>query len=123
VPQAFVRDLIGRAAGAVPAEHLEIMVADGLAMPARVWQAVGRGLLEAVPPVETGTIEAPVLLLWGARDELCTRRDQDALLAAMPRGRLVVVEDAGHLVHWERPQRVADEIAAFAAGLAPAAGG
>jgi pimeloyl-ACP methyl ester carboxylesterase len=118
VPPAFVRDLISRVViGPVPRDHLEAMVADGLAVPARVWQAVGRGLLEAVPPIETGTITAPALLLWGALDELCTRQDQDALLAAMPGARLVVLEDAGHLVHWEQPRRVAAEIAAFVARL------
>jgi len=46
-----------------------------------------------------------------------SRRDQDRLVSAVPGSRLVVYEGAGHVVHWEQPERVAADIAAFVARL------
>jgi non-heme chloroperoxidase len=97
----------------VPAEFMEAVIADSRKVPARVWQATLKGLLDAEAPTETGTITAPTLILWGDRDTLCTRRDQEALVAAISGARLVVFEGTGHAVHWEQPERVAAELAAF----------
>ena len=57
-------------------------------------------------------IEAPCLLLVGAEDRGWigpTRK----LAEQVPGARLVVLEDAGHLVHLERPADCADAIAAL----------
>jgi len=51
--------------------------------------------------------------VWGARDELLTREDQQALAAAIPASRLIVYQDTGHLVLWEQPERVACDLAAL----------
>jgi non-heme chloroperoxidase len=97
----------------VPAEFMEAVVAESRKVPARVWQATLKGLLDAEAPAETGTITAPTLILWGDRDSLCTRRDQEALVAAISGARLVALQGTGHAVHWEQPERVAAELAAF----------
>jgi len=97
----------------VPAEFMEAVIAESRKVPARVWQATLKGLLDAEAPTATGTITAPTLILWGDRDALCTRRDQEALVAAMSGARLVVFQGTGHAVHWEQPARVAAELAAF----------
>jgi pimeloyl-ACP methyl ester carboxylesterase len=56
---------------------------------------------------------APTLILWGDRDGLCSRGDQEALLAAIAGSRLVVYEGAGHGLHWEEPERFAADLVAF----------
>jgi rifampin ADP-ribosylating transferase len=56
--------------------------------------------------------------VWGARDQLLTREDEQALAAAIPGSRLIVYEDTGHLVLWEQPERVAVDLTAFAENLA-----
>jgi non-heme chloroperoxidase len=58
-------------------------------------------------------ISAPTLVIWGDQDAFCPRAQQDALLAAIPRARLLVHEGAGHAMHWEDPVRVAAELAGF----------
>ncbi len=63
---------------------------------------------------ELGKIKAPTLIVWGARDALCPRADQQALLAAIGGARLLVYERAGHGLHWEEPERFAADVAAFA---------
>ena len=71
----------------------------------------------AVPPTETGTITAPTLIIWGERDGLLSRDDEEALAAAIPGSQLVVYDDTGHLVLWEQPERVANDLTDFVTGL------
>jgi pimeloyl-ACP methyl ester carboxylesterase len=83
-----------------------------------VWRAVFEGLLEDECAGELGKIEAPTLIVWGARDAFGSRREQDALLRAIAGSRLVVYESAGHALHWEEPERFAPDLVAFARSLA-----
>ena len=97
----------------VPDWYTDDRVADGVRMPARVWKESLEGLTTAKPPTQTGTITAPTLIIWGARDELLPRDDQEALQAAIPGALLLVYEDTGHLVLWEQPERVAADLVDF----------
>lgn len=117
VDPEFVREfVVGTSSDRVPARFLDVMTAESMKVPARVWKGTLEGLLDAVPP-EAGAIEAPTLVIWGDRDELVPRTDQERLCAAVPRSRLVVYEGVGHAVHWEQPERVARDVAAFVSGL------
>lgn len=118
VDPAFVRDFVASTvSGPVPRCFLESMVGESLRMPAYVWKDTMNGLLEAMPPTETGTISAPTLIVWGDRDDFVARSDQERLAAAIPHSKLVVYEGVGHVVHWEAPERVAADIAAFVGRL------
>ena len=101
----------------VPDWYIEDRVADGVHIPAHVWRDVFAGLITAAPPTEIETISAPTLIIWGDRDDLLKREDQEALSAAIPGSRLVVYEGTGHLVLWEQPGRVAADLTAFVEGL------
>jgi non-heme chloroperoxidase len=96
---------------------LGTVVQEGLKVPARVWRAAFEGFLEDDFASELDKIEAPTLLVWGARDTLCPRHDQHVLLRAIPGARLVVYERAGHALHWEEPERFAADLVAFVNGL------
>lgn len=114
VDPEFVRGFVeATSSERVPAAFRESMVAESMKMPARAWRGVLEGLLEAPPPA-AGAIAAPTLLVWGDRDETVPLADQERLVEAIPRSRLVVYEGAGHLVHWEEPERIAADISAFA---------
>ena len=102
----------------VPPWYIDDRVQDGARMPAYVWRETLAALVSARPPTDTATITAPTLIVWGARDELLTRADQQALAAAIPASRLIVYQDTGHLVLWEQPERVASDLTAFVEGLA-----
>ena len=115
IDPTFVREFVqGTAGPSVPPDFLEAMIGESLKLPAHVWQSTVVGLLEAVPASETTTITAPTLILWGDRDAFLPRSDQEALAAAVPGSRLVVYEGAGHVLHWEEPERVATDVVAFA---------
>lgn len=97
----------------VPAWFLEDRVRDGLRVPARAWKGILNGLCEAPPPTESRTIHAPTLILWGAKDNLLPRGDQETLAARIPGAVLKVYPDVAHLVLWECPEQVAEDAAAF----------
>lgn len=101
----------------VPSWYVEARVDDGVRMPAHVWRKALTGLCAAVPPTETGTITASTLIMWGGRDELLSREDEEALAAVIPGSRLIVYDNTGHLVLWEQPERVASDLTEFVEGL------
>jgi pimeloyl-ACP methyl ester carboxylesterase len=86
---------------------------ENLKVLARVWSDAFEGLLAAEPPLETGRISAPTLIVWGARDALLPRADQEAMAAEIPGARLVVYPDVGHLPVIEEPERVAADLTAL----------
>ena len=109
----------------LPPAHLETLVAESCKVPARVWKATLKGMLEASVPIETGTITAPTLILWGDQDAFCTRGEQEALKAAIAGAELVTYQGTGHLVACEQPARTGADIAGFVRRLtaAEASGG
>jgi non-heme chloroperoxidase len=114
IDPGFVREFQeSTLAQSVPPVFFETIVRESLKLPARVWRAVLlEGLLETDFSGELGKIEAPTLIVWGDQDDL-TRSGQEVLAAAISGSRLVVYPGAGHAVHWEEPEPVADDIATF----------
>lgn len=118
IDPGFVREFqASTLAQPVPQAFLDTIVQESLKVPARVWRATFEGFLEDDCAGELGKLKAPSLILWGTRDAFCPRREQDALLTAIPGSRLVVYENAGHALHWEEPMRFAADLVAFAQSL------
>lgn len=112
---AFVREFQeSTLARPVDPRFLDGVVSESLEVPARVWQAVIDPVLRADHSAQLHRIRAPALILWGDRDEIATRADQDALVRQLPDARLVVHPGGGHAPHWEDPAAVAADLAAFA---------
>jgi pimeloyl-ACP methyl ester carboxylesterase len=114
IDAAFVRELSeGMVACEVPEAVMATLCEETLKVPARVWRDAFEGLLAAEPPLDTGRISVPTLIVWGARDSLLPRADQEAMAAEMPGGRLVIYADVGHLPVIEEPERVAADLTAL----------
>ena len=97
----------------VPQAFLETLVQENLKVPARVWRATLKGLLEDDSFEDLVKIEAPTLILWGDQDAILPLNDQEALAAAIAGSRLLVYPGAGHALYWEEPHRVASDLVAF----------
>jgi pimeloyl-ACP methyl ester carboxylesterase len=111
IDAAFVRELSeGMVAREVPEAVTEMLCEENLKVPARVWRDAFAGLLAAEPPLDTGRISAPTLIVWGARDSLLPLADQEAMAAEIPGARLAVYADVGHLPVIEAPERVAADL-------------
>ena len=97
----------------VSAEWLDMVVKESLRVPAAVWREVCAGFLEDDTTDELEQVMAETLILWGDRDGICSRADQEVLASGIKRSRLKVYPGGGHGLHWEEPGRVAAEIVAF----------
>jgi non-heme chloroperoxidase len=114
VPAEFAREFQeGTVYGPLPEGFMGGVVKESLKVPARVWRAALAGLLEDDHTARLGRIRTPSLLVWGDRDALLTRAEQDALVAALPGSRLLVYRETGHSPHWERPERFVRDLEAF----------
>jgi pimeloyl-ACP methyl ester carboxylesterase len=114
VPPAFVRGFIeGMLSRPTAGDVLDAAVRESLKVPAFVWKATVKGVLEADFSGELGQVGVPTLIIWGDRDELLAREDQEALEHLISQARLVVFEGAGHMFYWEDPDRTAAHLAAF----------
>jgi len=56
----------------------------------------------------------PTLILWGKADDVLGTADATRFEQAIPGSRLVWVEGAGHVPHFDQPQVVADHLLSFA---------
>jgi pimeloyl-ACP methyl ester carboxylesterase len=114
VDPGFVREFQeSTLAQPVSQSFMETVVEESLKLPARVWRATVADTLQDDFSGELGRIEALTLLVWGDRDGMVPRGDQDAQTAVIAGSRLVVYEGAAHGVHWEEPDRFASDLVSF----------
>jgi pimeloyl-ACP methyl ester carboxylesterase len=78
-----------------------------------VWRAALAGLLETERFTGIGGSQIPALLIWGDRDGMFSRAEQEALVAALPIASLKVYRETGHAPHWERPKEVVRDLERF----------
>lgn len=62
-------------------------------------------------------LKADILVIFGARDLLVTRRSIDRLMRVLPEAKLVVNEDGGHHIMEDEPVWTAQTLEAFVSGL------
>ena len=91
-------------------EFLDGLIAESSKAPLHVWQQAMRGIMKTDTSKDLSRITAPTLIIWGPEDPLCSRSEQEVLLAGIDNGRLSVYRGGGHCVNWEQPDAVAAEI-------------
>lgn len=117
VSAAFAREFQASTAHVpLPAAFFERIVEESLKLPARLWREIFDRLLAHDHVDGLARISAPTLLLWGDRDALFPRDDQEHVAAAIRGAQLVTYTETGHCPNWERPERVAADVSAFASG-------
>jgi pimeloyl-ACP methyl ester carboxylesterase len=89
------------------------MIKENLKVPARVWRATLKGLLEDDSSMELNKIKTPTLIIWGDKDSIIPRSEQETLRERIAGSRLVVYPRAGHALYWEEPAHVASDVVAF----------
>jgi pimeloyl-ACP methyl ester carboxylesterase len=75
------------------------------------------GEFEKLEPYEgkLGALGVPLLALWGEDDVFAPPAGAYRLGKEVPGAKIIVIEDAGHFVFEDDPQRCAEEVAAFLA--------
>jgi non-heme chloroperoxidase len=97
----------------VPQVFLDSVVSESRKLPAQVWKGALEGLIGTVNAPRLSEIQAPTLVVWGDRDGIFPREEQDALIAAIPNATLTVYPETGHALHWERPREFTRELEKF----------
>jgi len=62
-----------------------------------------------------GQIQQPTLVIWGEHDQLFPVSHGEKLVADIPQAKLIVIPQAGHLPHEERPELVNNHMLSFMA--------
>lgn len=97
----------------LPGEFLETAVGESLKLPAQVWKDVLDGLIATENAGRLHQITAPTLIVWGDKDGIFPRAEQDLLDAAIPNSTLVIYPETGHAPHWERPREFSRDLEKF----------
>jgi len=115
ISQAWAQEFIDwfPVEGSVPADYVADRVRDAMALPAEVWHLSLAGLTGSDPPLRSGRIAARTLAIWGDRDGLIPVADQLAIVDGILGSRRLVYEGVGHLVLWEQPRRLAEDLTTF----------
>jgi len=116
IPVQFARDFQASTAfRPIPPDFFERIIEESLKLPPRLWRLAIDRLIECHDVKELARIEAPTQLLWGDKDALFSRTEQQRFIDVLPAARLSVYEETGHCPNWEQPERVAADITALAA--------
>ena len=114
VPPEFIREFqLSTIYRPVPGPFLDRVIAESRKLPARVWREALAGLVAADFRTDLNRVGCPTLVLWGDRETIFPRADQDRLLGAIPGAVLRVYPETGHALHWERPERFAQDLRVF----------
>jgi non-heme chloroperoxidase len=97
----------------VSKETYEILARGAEAVPARAWHDIWRGLVEDDLTSSLDGLDLPTLIIYGDTDPFVPREDQDRLVDLLTRARLHVYAGAGHLPHWDDPERFTADLVAF----------
>jgi pimeloyl-ACP methyl ester carboxylesterase len=110
----FVKGFVsGMSGNSVPPGFIEMMTEETLKVPSRVWKGYTASLLSEGIPENIDEIAVPCLILWGDRDEITGRSDQEEASRLIRNSRLVIHEGLGHMLYWEDPKAVAANINRF----------
>ena len=110
----FARDFqAGTAFTPLPPAFLEMMIAEVQRVPAAMFHELARNVADPDHLAKLARIKAKTLLLWGERDSMFSKADQDGLLRIIPGSRLIAYPETGHALHWEYPERFAKDLSAF----------
>jgi pimeloyl-ACP methyl ester carboxylesterase len=114
VPYTFARDFQASTIYyPVPAWFFEMMVGEAQRVPAATWHGLGASISAGDSLDALKKIQVPTLLLWGEKDSIFHRDDQETLLHNIPQASLKAYPETGHALHWERPQRFTADLLAF----------
>jgi len=114
VPESFARDFqLSTVYQPLAPEFLQGVVKESLKTPARVWREVMAEMVAPDANVELKKIKTPTLILWGDKETIFPRSEQDRLTAALKNSTLKVYANTGHALHWERPERFAADLQDF----------
>jgi len=97
----------------VDSNQVKLFIEESLKMPARVWKAVNDGFMSVDYTTALHTINQPVLIFWGDKDQVCPGSGQYTMAKEIENATLIIYQGTGHALHWEEPLRFVDDFLVF----------
>jgi len=114
LPNAFVHDFQYSTIHApVPDTFMQRAIRESGKVPTRVARALLDGMLASGDSARLGGIRVPALILWGERDAIFPRREQQLLQSRIAGSEMRLYPGIGHAPHWEAPGRVVRDLLEF----------
>ena len=114
VPEKFVRDFQSSMSfEPLPEQFLNGVIKESMKLPAHVWREVMAQMLAPEAAAELRRIKAPTLIIWGDKETIFPRSEQDRLVSALHNAVLKVYPNTGHVPNWERPEQFAKDLQDF----------
>lgn len=108
-------DAFQRSTCALPIDSnfYRLLVRETMKLPVYVWKSVMNSLMNSDLTNRLHEIAVPVMILWGDKDGFCRREDQQKMMTNLSNAELVIYNDTGHAMHWERPRKFAADLDSF----------
>ena len=114
VDYSFARDFqLSTLAQPIDSLQLALFINESLKLPLYVWKGVAAALIEVDFTKDLSIIDAPILIMWGDKDVICLKKDQENFARNLKNERLIVYEGTGHALHWEEPERFVADVVSF----------
>lgn len=97
----------------VPPDFLKMIFSETQKVSARVWKETSEAALKEKFPGQLHLVKAPTLIVYGAQDTIASREDQEKLAGAITDIRITGFPQLGHMLYWEDPKNVAQELTSF----------
>ena len=97
----------------VSSDFLEMVNSESQKVPARVWKKTSEALLKEKFPDQLHQVKAATLIICGGQDTITSRKEQEKLADAITGARLTIFPQLGHMLYWEDPENLAEEITLF----------
>ena len=103
----------GTLAKPIDPAYYNLLVSEGMKVPVWVFKAAMTGLMSVDYSAHLKTINIPILILWGTKDNFCFQDDQEQLVKEIRDVKLLAYEGTGHALHWEEPARFVNDLVGF----------
>ncbi|MGH2318571.1 alpha/beta fold hydrolase [Planococcus sp. SE5232] len=114
ISPAFIKSFTeGIFANPVPSDFLEMVNSESQKVPARVWKETSETALKEKFPDRLDQVKAATLIICGGQDRIASPKDQEKLTDAITGASLKILPKLGHMLYWENPEKVAEEITSF----------
>lgn len=97
----------------IPGPELNFYVKESRKLTASIWKETMKGMMATDYQNELNKLKVPTLIIWGDKDLIAPKSDQDILLSGIKLSRLIVYEGTGHATHWEEPVRFTNDLLNF----------
>ena len=116
VPAAFIREFqTGTIYRTLPDDFLNGILRESGKLPVHVWKGALSGVIATKIADDLHRITVPTLVIWGDKETVFPRSEQDLLVSKLQNATLKIYPDAGHSPNWEYPEMFARDLNEFLA--------